>query len=120
MLRELAEGIKDNAGLAVGAVADLSEAMAEEMTFEPSDFSFDPVDYTRTARLQVEPTDFSFDNQAYNGTRKDTEEIISVIFAAAQQIIKAINEDTDVNIDGYKITKKITDIQDQHQRMYRK
>lgn len=119
MLKTMSLGIRDNAHLAISAVSDLSGAMAEEMTFEPSDFSFDPVDYTEETSFQgAEPTNYSFDNQAYNRSRKDTEELISVIFAVGQQIIRAINDkDVDVNIDGRSIAQKITNIQDNHSRM---
>lgn len=49
------------------------------------------------------------------------EDVISVIFAAAQQIVRAINDkDTSVMMDGRNVTSRVTDMQNRNNRMYGK
>ncbi len=49
------------------------------------------------------------------------EEVISVIFAAAQQIVRAINDkDTSVMMDGRNVTSRVTDMQNRNNRIYGK
>ena len=53
------------------------------------------------------------------GVRDANEEVVSALFAAASEIVRAVNaKDTATYIDGQKITKKVTEGQNRMNRMY--
>lgn len=55
------------------------------------------------------------------GVRNANDEVVSAVFAVAQQIITAINENGgDVYLDGTKVGQKTTEVQNRRNRMYGK
>ena len=55
------------------------------------------------------------------GVRNANDEVVSAVFAVAQQIITAINENGgDVYLDGKKVGERTTDVQNRRNRMYNK
>lgn len=55
------------------------------------------------------------------GVRNANDEVVSAVFAVAQQIITAINENGgDVYLDGAKVGQKTTEVQNRRNRMYGK
>ena len=55
------------------------------------------------------------------GVRNANDEVVSAVFAVAQQIITAINENGgDVYLDGSKVGQKTTEVQNRRNRMYGK
>lgn len=54
------------------------------------------------------------------GVAEGNHEVISVVYAAAQQIIAAIREGGDVYMDGYKVGERATAAQNSNNRMYGK
>lgn len=130
MLELMAKGIKDNAHLAVNAVYGLADSVAgafgdiaaEELQF--------PVHEDAHVRYGVEfaesrsGTTGSGDNDSEGlaaGIRSANEEMISVIYAVAQQIVTAVsNSGGDVYLDGTKVGSRTTSVQNRQNRMYGK
>lgn len=53
-----------------------------------------------------------------NGVREANHELISVIYATAQQIVQAVNEGSVLYLDGERVTKKVTNAQNRANRMH--
>lgn len=123
MLKTMAQGIRENSYLAISAVSDLSGAMSEQFSsFEAPDFSAEP-DYSVNVNRAMS---FAYDGDSgvsdfSTQMQERDEEVISVIFAAAQQIVRAINEkDSNMYMDGRRMTSQITSTQDRQNRIYGK
>ena len=53
-----------------------------------------------------------------SGVRDANQDMISVVYAVAAQVVSAIKENGDVYLDGEKITKKVTTNQNRQSKMY--
>lgn len=126
MLATMAKGIRDNTYLATNAVSELAGSVSKQF----SNLSYDvpKPKFSDVAEMQMnyqvayaggyqDPQSGNY-AEAAGGTNAD---VVNAILAMATQIVTAINEkDTSVNIDGERLTRRISSLQAQQERMYRR
>lgn len=130
MLELMAKGIKDNTYLAVNAVSDLAGSVANAFSDAAATELQFPVHEDAYVRYGAEFADSRSgmtgsggdDSEGFvAGIRSANEEMINVIYAVAQQIVTAVNNSGgDTYMDGVKVTKRATSIQNRQNRMYGK
>lgn len=126
MLATMAEGIRSNAGLVVNAVSDvagqLSGAFSNMVYDAPkprfSNLEDRQVNYRLAYAGGYEQNQSGNYADAAGGTNAD---VVNALFAVATQIVTAINnKDTSVDIDGERMARKMSSLQAQRDRMYRR
>lgn len=127
MLALMAKGIRDNAYLAVNAVGDV----AGQLSGAFSNMVYD-APKPRFSNLEDMQVNYKlayaggYDQQQSGGTYAEAAggtnaDVVSALFAVATQIVTAINnKEFEANLDGEKIAKRVTTIQEQRNRMYRR
>lgn len=99
MLKQMAQGIKDNSYLAVNAMSDLANSMSEEMPGAQMDYS---AAYSSSYAGNGQG---GYDSGAV--TESNTQ-VISTVLAAANMIVKAINEkDSNTYLDGKEVASTL-------------
>lgn len=94
MLKQMAQGIKDNSYLAVNAMNDLAGSMSEQMPGVSAD-----MDYSAAYSSSYAGNGQSVSGDGY--AAESNMEIVNAVYAMAERIVKAINEkDNNTYMDG--------------------
>lgn len=125
MLSLMAKGIKDNSYLAVNAASDLADTMSRTLgDIEPAEPKFSAHE---TIFASVQPSYSGANGSPINTAAQENQaansmEVINTIFAAAQLIVNAINENGDrpINIDWGSVASGMTSMQNRQNMMYGK
>ena len=127
MMKQMAAGISGNRGLVLTAVSDLTSDMAKRFGFtaEPEvvgrDLSGELSYSVKRADIASQRSESMRRDDIAEVMQTNNEDLISVIFGAAQQIITAINEkDTAAYMDGRKVSNETTASQNRLNIMFGK
>lgn len=140
MMKMFAKGIYSNIPNVESAVTDVASMIDRTISSSfPEDMSV-PVhvetDYSMArdnAKVSMENSErertvmmdkhvqYDMSDKMYKGMQEGNGNLVNVMYAAAQQIVNAINENSgDIYLDGNRISRQTTSMQNRHNRMYGK